>query len=242
MIPRFFLIAIALAGRAHASDRFDTLAAWTFNAWKTGTAVIADRTGHGFDLSGDGTALKSSRGPAWDGSRNVPLDAGEHSVLGLQDGGKIRYEAKVFLSSYPSSSLHNGRAVVMGFYAGPKMLVTDQGKIQVGGQRGDEDRWNWYAPESRSGAVPLGRWTTLAIEANPLAGTVRAWVDGKEELLATPPVPQGRLRPSFGNFVIGADPVDGQQFPGLIAQARILRPQWTREDAPPPARRRVISH
>lgn len=234
MILRILLLSLATVSWVRAAGRYDTLAAWDFRSWKPGSATVLDRTGHGFALSGAGdeVAFETSRGPAWDGRRNTPLNAGERFELGLQGDGRIRYEAKVFLASYPSPLLHNGRAVVMGFYAGPKLLVTSRGRIQVGGQRGHEGHWNWFAPESRDGAVPLGRWTTLAIEADPQAGRVRAWVDGKEVVLSTTPVPQGRLRPSYGNFLLGADPVDGQQFPGLIAQARVLEPHAARRRAP----------
>jgi hypothetical protein len=111
----------------------------------------------------------------------------------------------------------------MGFYAGPKLLVTSDGRIQGAVQRGDGSSWSWYAPQSAAGAVPAGRWVTLAIEADPATADVRAWVDGTEIPLTSSAVAGTLLRPSFGEFRVGADPVDGQDFPGLIDEARILR-------------------
>lgn len=235
MHPYIILATFALATSIHAAGQFDTVAVWDFDSWKSGTKVIADRTGHGFDLSGDGTSLESPLGPAWDGSRNAPLKASGCPELGLpsQGSNRVRYEVKIFLSAYPSSQLHNGRSVVMGFYAGPKIMVTDQGSIQIGGQRGIQRSWNWFNPESRTGVVPLRRWTELAIEVNPATGKMQAWVDNNEVQLFVFSNLQGRLRPASGNFTVGADPVDGQLFPGLISQARVLRSVNQQESEPP---------
>lgn len=162
------------------------------------------------------------QGSRWNGAQDAPLFGSACRELGIQKSGTVRLEARIFLDAWPDPGLHNGRAVVAGFYAGPKLLVTAEGALQAGGQKGREGSWNWYAPESRSQAVPLGRWTEIAIEADPRAGTWKAWVDGRPVPLFSPTNPMGTLRPSFGDFAIGSDPVDGQLFPGKIAAVRVL--------------------
>ena len=200
----------------------ETVAQWGFDFWSNGRVI--DETGHGFDILGDKTGLVASPfGEAWNGAVSSYLSGGVTPDLGLTGSGKVRYEARVELDALPSSSLHNGRAVVMGFYAGPKLLVTSDGRIQGAVQRGDGSSWSWYAPQSAAGAVPTGRWVTLAVEADPATAGVRAWVDGTEVTLTSSAVAGTLLRPSFGEFRVGADPVDGQDFPGLIDEARILR-------------------
>lgn len=199
-----------------------TIAHWGFDFWSNGR--IIDETGHGYSLLGDKSGLvASSYGMAWNGSVSSSLDGGATPELGLSGQGVLRYEARVKLESYPASTLHNGRAVVMGFYAGPKILVTDDGRIQVGGQRGNGTSWSWYAPQSEAGKVPLKQWVTLAMEADPATATFRAWVNGTEvKLTSGVEVAGSLLRPAYGDFVVGADAADGQDFPGLIDEARVL--------------------
>jgi hypothetical protein len=200
----------------------NTIAHWGFDFWSNGQ--IIDETGHGYSLLGDKSGLVSSSfGMAWNGAVSSQFDGGITPELGLSGQGVLRYETRVKLDAYPSASLHNGRAVVMGFYAGPKILVTNDGRIQVGGQRGNGTSWSWYAPQSEAGKVPLKAWTTLAMEADPATATFRAWVDGVEVKLTSGVEVAGTLlRPAYGNFVVGADAEDGQDFPGLIDEARVL--------------------
>jgi len=200
----------------------NAIAHWGFDFWANGQ--IIDETGHGYSLLGDKSGLVSSTyGMAWDGAVSGSFNGGATPELGLSGQGVLRYEARVKLDAYPSATLHNGRAVVMGFYAGPKILVTADGRIQVGGQRGNGTSWSWYAPQSEAGKVPLKAWTTLAMEADPAKATFRAWVDGVEVPLTSGAEVSGSLlRPAYGNFVVGADAQDGQDFPGLIDEARVL--------------------
>jgi hypothetical protein len=145
------------------------------------------------------------------------------AALTPQVSGTVVYEARVFLDKYPSSSLHNGRSVVMGYYEGPKLLVTDSGSIQIGGQRGDGTTWNWAGGESKGGVVPLGRWVDLAIACERATGAVRAWVDGKLVDLSGTSANPGQWRIATTVFVVGKDSQDGQAFDGRIDEIRVLR-------------------
>lgn len=124
----------------------------------------------------------------------------------------------MFLDGYPSPNLHNGKSVVMGYYAGPKMVVGCRGSLQVGLQNDPEADWQWFSLDSEDGVVPLGRWIRVAIEAD-VGGTANAWIDGQPISLRANRPAGTTLRPSFGAFYLGADPVDGQAFPGSIQEA-----------------------
>lgn len=167
---------------------------------------LVDSSGNGFELS------KMSDG-VWGHANDT--------FLTQKVTGQILFQARVWLDEYPSSDLQSGRAVVMGFYEGPKMLVNNRGQLQIGGQRGDGN-WNWFAPESKAGIVPLGRWVDLAVGADSRSGDFYAWVDGKA--VATwggAPVAGSMLRVPMTEFVLGADARDGQKFPGRISEVKI---------------------
>ena len=221
-------LALALAAADPASDGFSQVAHWRFDA---GSVPGKDLSGKGRDLP---RVARSTDDRGWNPQSAAPI-RGDRSDLGIEPGRVLRYQARVFLERYPSSRLHNGRSVVMGYYAGPKILVTDRGGIQAGGQKGSDGNWNWYAPESDPGVVPLGRWTVVEIEADP-RGSWRAWVDGKEVKIRSVPVAGDALRPSEGSFVLGADAMDGQLFPGWIAEAWV----WERPLDATGAREQII--
>lgn len=213
-------------------DGFRLLARWKFDSGAS-SSRIRDLSGRGSDLSGNGRTFGKG---GWSGASDEPLGR-RGADLGIAGNRIVRYQAKIYLDAYPSPLLHNGRSVAMGYYAGPKILVTDQGAVQAGGQKGGRGIWNWYAPESAPGAVPLGRWTIVSIEADP-RGTWRAWVDGREVEIRSRPVAGDSLRPSQGTFSLGSDPVDGQLFPGWISEAWVWEkplgasPRPTPETAP----------
>jgi hypothetical protein len=186
----------------------DTLVAhWVVDS--TTQSKLVDLTGNGFDLA------KASSG-VWSRANDT--------FLTQKVTGQILYQAKVRLDKYPSSSLHNGRAVVVGFYEGLKLLVNDHGQLQAGAQRGD-GTWNWFAPETKDSLVPLGRWVELAVGADQKTGDVHAWIDG--EAVATwsgSNVSGSRTRVATSTFVVGQDAVDGQKFDGQIAEVKV----WNR--------------
>jgi hypothetical protein len=212
--------AIGSTSTLHFATDTGTVAHWTFDTLADG--AVADVSGNGRNLSasGIGSVQASPFGNA------VATGSGYFQrvfdvALTPQVSGTIVYEARVFLDKYPSSSLHNGRSVVMGFYEGPKLLVTDSGRIQVGGQQGtDGAMWNWYAPQTS--IVPVGRWVDLAIAVEAKSGAAWAWVDGAK-LALSPGVAAGSWRIPSGVFVVGKDASDGQEFAGSIDEMRVSR-------------------
>lgn len=188
--------------------KIDTLVAhWVVDSANQSTLV--DLTGNGFDLA------EVSSG-AWSHANDT--------FLTQKVTGQILYQAKVWLDNYPSSSLHNGRAVVMGFYEGLKLLVTDHGQIQAGAQRGDGS-WSWFAPETKAGLVPLGKWVEIAVGADQSSGDVHVWVDGTAvSTWSGSSVSGSKTRVSTSTFVVGRDAVDGQKFDGKISEIKV----WNR--------------
>jgi hypothetical protein len=185
--------------------KIDTMVAhWTIDSSNQSTLV--DRTGNGFDL-------KTLSNGVWSRSSDTNLTQ--------KPTGRILYQAKVWLDKYPASSLHNGRAVVVGFYEGLKLLVTDHGQIQAGAQRGDGS-WNWFAPETKAEALPLGRWVEVAVGADQKTGDVYAWIDGKAvPTWSGSKVSGSKIRVATSTFVVGQDAIDGQKFDGKIAEVKV---------------------
>jgi hypothetical protein len=166
-------------------------------------------TGDGFDLAKTATGVWS---------------LANDTFLTQEATGQILYQAKVWLDRYPSSDLHNGRAVVVGFYEGLKLLVTDHGQIQAGAQRGDGS-WNWFAPETKAEAMPLGRWVEVAVGADQSTGDVYVWIDGKAvPTWSGSKVSGSKIRVASSTFVVGQDAIDGQKFDGKIAEVKV----WNR--------------
>ena len=201
-----------------------TLAHWTFNRIAQGERFV-DISGSGHHLPARSSMVTASphgqaASPA--GQRLAPLRS---APLTLAENPLLTYEARVWLDAYPSASQHNGFGTPVGAYAGLKMLVRHDGRLQVAGQLGDGSNWNWYAPISDSGAVPLGRWVNLAVSADRDNGKLYAFIDGVPLRLVTTRVPAGdRLRGlDFFPFTIGNDSQDEQPFHGRIDEVRVSR-------------------
>ncbi len=183
-----------------------TVALWKFDSLPSG--VVIDRSSHGRNL-------KAEEPGVWSRNSDTALTA---SVT-----GRILYETRVKLSHYPSSSLHNGRAVVVGYYEGLKLLVNDRGQLQAAAQRGDNS-WSWFAPETQDSAVPLNRWVDLAVGTDESTGDVYAWINGKPVgIWMWYAVAGSKTRLARGSFMVGRDAVDGQKFDGLISEIRVSR-------------------
>lgn len=199
-----------------------TVALWTFDTLVAG--VARDVSGNGRDLSAPvaPTLVASPFGKAaTTGAGYFQRDFDSALAPGLE--GWITYEARVFLDRYPSSALHNGRSVVMGFYEGPKLLVTDSGRIQImGQQQGGAGTWNWAGGETSRNVVPLGRWVDLAFAFERGSGNFLGWVDGVPVELTKPGV-LGSWRVPTTRFTVGKDSRDGQEFAGRIDEIRVSR-------------------
>lgn len=214
--------SIGSSSTLHFGTDTSTVAHWTFDSLVGATAP--DLSGNGRNLSAIGIAGPQSSpfGKAV-ATGSGYFERAFDAALTPQVSGTIVYEARVYLDAYPSSSLHNGRAVVMGFYEGPKLVVSDTGSLQIGGQRGDGGSWTWAGGESRAKVVPLGRWVDLAVACERATGSVWAWVDGKRvELLGTANNP-GQWRIAITPFVVGKDSQDGQPFTARIDEIRVSR-------------------
>ncbi len=199
-----------------------TVALWTFDTLVAG--VARDVSGNGHDLTAPVAApLESSPfgKAATTGSGYFQREF--DSALAPRSGGWIVYEARVFLDRYPSSALHSGRSVVVGFYEGPKMLVSDSGSLQIGGQRGEQGIWNWAGGETARDVVPLGRWVDLAVACNEATGAVLGWVDGVPVPMREGAAGVGRWRIPSTRFMVGKDSRDGQAFAGKIDEIRVSR-------------------
>lgn len=184
-----------------------TVALWSFDSVRAGVVYDRSRNGRNLTVRADGS---------WGRSGDAALTHGPT--------GKILYEARVKLDKYPSPGLHNGRAVVVGFYEGLKLLVTAHGQVQAGAQRGDGS-WNWFAPETKDSLVPLGRWVDLAVGADQATGDVFVWIDGKAvPTWSGSEVAGSKVRVATSTFVLGKDAVDGQKFDGQISEVKV----WNR--------------
>jgi hypothetical protein len=169
-------------------------------------SVLKDKTGNGFDLSSTATGV-------WEHANDTNLT---HKVT-----GRILYQAKVWLDKYPSSTLHNQRAVVVGFYEGLKLAVNDHGQLQAAGQRGD-GTWNWFGPETKDSAVALGKWVELAVGADYNKGDMYVWIDGKPVAAwFMRSVAGTKIRVPTTRFMVGQDAVDGQKFDGKISEVKV---------------------
>jgi len=186
----------------------DSFAA-TWRIDSTSQSVLVDQSGHGLDLKLSGSG-KWTR--AFDSTLVSPLPS-----------GRILYTAKVYLTAYPDSTIYNKVAVVMGFYEGMKMGVSATGQLLVSGQRNNAGTNAWYGPRSINGAVPLNKWTTLAVGADQGTGEFYAWIDGVAvQLYSSKTVAGSKLRVAASTFALGADAVDGQAFTGRIAEANVI--------------------
>lgn len=186
----------------------DTFAA-TWRIDSTAQSVLVDQSGHGLDLKLSATGM-------W-------TRAFDTTLVSLLPSGKILYTAKVYLTAYPDSGIYNKAAVVMGFYEGMKMGISVTGQLMVAGQKDDAGAYTWYGPRSINGAVPLNKWTTLAVGANQATGEFYAWIDGAPvQLYASKAVAGSKLRVAASTFALGADARDGQKFTGRIAEAKVV--------------------
>lgn len=199
-----------------------TVALWTFDTLVAG--VAPDGSGNGHDLS---APVAPELDPSPFGKAAASgfgyFQREFDSSLAPAPGRWIVYEARVFMDRYPSSALHNGRSVVLGFYEGPKMVVSDSGSIQIGGQRGEQDSWNWAGGESARDVVPLGRWVDLAVACEEATGAILAWIDGVPVPMRDANGIRGRWRIPSTPFMVGKDSRDGQAFAGKIDEIRVSR-------------------
>lgn len=199
-----------------------TVASWSFDTLVAG--VARDVSGNGHDLSAlAGPTLESSPfgKAATTGSGYFQREF--DSSLAPAPGRWVVYEARVFLDRYPSSALHNGRSVVLGFYEGPKLLVTDTGSLQIIGQRSESGNWAWAGGESVRGLVPLGRWVDLAMAVESNSGVFLGWIDGVPVRFQEASGRSGGWRTPATEFVVGKDSRDGQAFAGRIDEIRVSR-------------------
>lgn len=206
----------------HFGTDTGTVALWTFDTLSGGT--VLDASGHGRILSAMGGATFETS-PNGSAALTDPgyFQRAFEAAFTPRVSGVVVYEARVFLPSYPSSGLHNGRSVVMGHYEGLKLAVSDSGRLQVAGQQGSVDAgWNWFAPQTAIGVVPVGRWVDLAIAIEWKTGRSWAWVDGGSVVLEGDS-PRGEWRIPTTSFVVGMDSVDDQGFAGKIDEMRVSR-------------------
>lgn len=188
--------------------QLDTFAA-TWRIDSTAQSVLVDQSGHGLDL-------KLAESGKW-------TRAFDSTFVPRLPSGKILYTAKVYLTAYPDSTIYNKAAVVMGFYEGMKMGISVTGQLMVAGQKDNGGAYAWYGPRSINGAVPLNKWTTLAVGANQATGEFHAWIDGTPvQLYSSKTVAGAKVRVAASTFALGADAVDGQKFTGRIAEAKVV--------------------
>lgn len=182
------------------------VAGWKIDSTKQ--SVLQDKGGKDLDL-----ALKSQG--VWTRLFNAALTH--------QAKGRIAYEVRVYLDSFPPATTYNKAEVVMGFYSGMRLAITSRGQLMAGGQRGTGGAWKWYGPRTADRAVPLKRWVTLTVGTDDAKGELYAWIDGVPQPMWSPVEVLGTdIRQGSGTFALGADAVDGQTFTGKIEWARVL--------------------
>lgn len=213
---KFKLVAVdALGERSSDSVVIVRAALDSFAAiWKIDSAnqaVLVDQSGHGLALA------------KVDGQSGRWIRAFDSTLMARKPSGKILFSAKVYLTSYPDSNLFNKTAMVMGFYADLGMAVTSRGQLVATGQKGDDGAYDWYGPRTINGAVPLNKWTTLAVGADQATGEMYAWIDGKPvQLYVEQEVAGSKIRATAWDFTIGYNSRDGQPFSGKIAEVKVI--------------------
>jgi hypothetical protein len=221
---RTFITGGAARPVTHFKLEPTTVALWTFDSISASN-FFPDVSGGGNHLPAPSQATQSSspygKAVTYNGSKsvitgNAPLTLADHAVL--------TYEARIWLDEYPSASLWNGGASVMGQYAGLKMLIDNRGRIQAAAQSGNGSSWQWYPPVSDTGVVPLKRWVNVAIAAVRDSSLLYVYIDGVPKQTWVNYAKGAVLRPnplSSYPFNVGNDGQDPQPFPGRIEEIRI---------------------
>lgn len=221
------IITTKVGGSTHFPLLPSTVALWAFDSyWITGS-VPNFASGYRFTLQSNSPLLEDSpygRAARCDGMGCAFSTAG-HSALTIGGTGILTLEARIWLDEYPSTVLHNKAAAVAGMYEGLKLLIFADGRIQAAGQRKEGDTYEWFAPISRTGAVPLKKWVDVAVAADQGGRQMHAWVDGVPVQLYVPaPVDSYRIdgfRSPASPFTVGMDAQDGQYFKGRLEEVRV---------------------
>lgn len=204
-----------------------TAALWSFDSYLITGTVASLVPGPAHTLASNYPVLEKSpygRSARCEGG-GCRFAMASQSDLNISKSGALTLEARVWLDEYPSPLLHNQASTVVGMYEGLKLLVFADGRIQAAGQRQAGGQNHWYAPISRAGAVPLGRWVDVAVAADTETRQMHAWVDGEPVQLYVPApisdyVIEGFRSPG-SEFTVGHDARDGQAFIGRIEEVRV---------------------
>lgn len=203
-----------------------TVALWRFNAG-TGASRITDEGPYGYHLtSNNPLPLQASpldSAAVFDGdSRSFSVGYADRFNLGVT--GKITYEARIFMSEYPSAANFKGRATLLGLYAGPALQIHSDGRLHVKSQKIQNGNSYWYDTlSSLAQIIPLNQWVTVAIavDAETSPKQVYAYVNGTPvQLYGTATNAEFRIYED-APFVIGLDSRDGQPFRGLVDEVRV---------------------
>src|SRR5690606_22920045 len=80
---------------------------------------------------------------------------------------KLTYEARIFMSQYPSASNFKQRATLMGMYAGIALQIGSNGSIFLKSQKLNGSTGFWYDTLSTApAAFPLNQWVDIALSVD----------------------------------------------------------------------------
>jgi hypothetical protein len=212
--------------------RSSTAALWTFNAYGANSPPYSFT-----DIGPRGAALQSSV--------RMPLAVSPHGFAvefenttpprrdyflapsdTAYDPNRTKWltvEARVYLTTYPSTANAGSVGQVAGIIAGPKLLIGADGSLQASGlNKSVGESATMRYPRSAAGTVPLGKWVNLAMTVDVASSQLYAYVDGKPVQLTWPstysrgvgaPVP-------INNFTVGGSVFD-QPFNGMLDEVRV---------------------
>lgn len=208
----------------HFTITSSTVALWTFNAYNN-AGFIPDQGPSGFHLSGHTIPLEASpygQAVVFNGD-GLRLSTPYNTAFTVAGTGRITIEARVYLSAYPGPENFNQASEIVGFYPGPRLLITHDGGIKISMQKLDASGTGyWYIPESAPHTMPLNRWVTLAfaLDTTVTPKQAYAYLDGVpiqmyEAANAAPfRIPEAAL-------TVGNDGQDHQPLNGKIDEIRI---------------------
>ena len=199
-----------------------TVALWTFNSHNNG--VFKDLSANSFDFSNASnfglTSSPYDSAVVFTGSSNY-LTYAVTSALTVAPTGQMTYEARVYMSQYPSTSNASGVSTLIGTYDGMRLIIWSDGRLQASGQRLSGTTSYWWSANSAVGAVPLNRWVDLAIAFDQTTKQAYAYIDETPTQLYDGSITSDPFRIPTTPLSVGNSSVDNQPFNGKIDEIRI---------------------
>ncbi len=214
---------------SHFGKTSSTVALWTFNTHNT-NGTFTDIGSNGFNLSNAGNftlAASTFDSAAVFTGAAIPQSYLSHpysNVLTIGGTGQITYEARIYLTRYPSAAQGNVGWIV-GTYDGVSLNINSNGQLEATGQKVNGGGGYWIQENSAPGAVPLNRWVDIAVAFDQATGETYGYINGSPVQLYneyyTSNADSDPFRVSTGPFFVGNNGQDSYQFVGQIDEIRV---------------------